>query len=310
MSLVSTGVALTTGVLIGAWVENRGGFTSALALARTTARAVGVAPESDPRHLDDQSNPVPKHLVGQLQLFVLAGQSNMSGLGNLPAAQPTHPHVFVFGNDYRWRIGVEPVDGEIGQVDEVSLDAQAGFGPGMAFALALTERFRGSAIGLIPCAKGASEITQWQRDLSDDALYGSCLKRVRAASTLGRPAGLLFFQGEADAVDPRKVPDRAPAPTEYAEKFASFVDDFRRDLGAMIPIVYAQIGTHAAPEYFTQWDLVKQQQQSVALRCAAMIKTEDLPLRDAVHFTTSSYVVIGRRFAQAFTQLARGSDRC
>jgi hypothetical protein len=64
-------------------------------------------------------------LYGKLSLFVLAGQSNMSGRGELPPSQASHPSVVMFGNDYRWRPAIEPVDDATRQVDVISLD-----GPG------------------------------------------------------------------------------------------------------------------------------------------------------------------------------------
>jgi hypothetical protein len=39
-----------------------------------------------------------------------------------------------------------------------------------------------------------------------------------------------------------------------------------------------------------------------------MIATDDLPLKDEVHFTTDSYREIGRRFAEAYWQLARAGN--
>jgi hypothetical protein len=43
--------------------------------------------------------------------------------------------------------------------------------------------------------------------------------------------------------------------------------------------------------------------------CASMITTDDLPLRDAVHFTTESYRTIGERFAKAFLNVSE-TQRC
>ena len=107
---------------------------------------------------------IPEELQGELSLFILAGQSNMSGRGKVPAAgQNTNPRVLVFGNDYRWRIAVEPIDDPSNQVDWVSEDQDAGFGPALAFATSLLEQRPDMAIGLVPCARGGSSIYQWQR---------------------------------------------------------------------------------------------------------------------------------------------------
>jgi hypothetical protein len=218
--------------------------------------------------------------------------------------------VFTFGNDYHWHVAAEPVDDPAGQVDKVSQDAWAGAGPSLAFALALTERDPARVIGLIPCAKEETTIADWQRNLSDRSLYGSCLKRARAASTMGQVAGLLFFQGETDAADPKLFPNQSLRPEQWASNFAAMVNDFREDLALpQLPVVLAQIGTTTySSEIAPYWEIVRTQQRSVQLPATAMITTDDLALQDEVHFATPSYQVIGRRFAEAYWGLVQGRN--
>lgn len=247
---------------------------------------------------------IPKMNQGQLRLFILAGQSNMVGWAPIPEDEKIDPRIYVFGNDYRWRIASEPIDNPLNQVDSISADRIVGFGPSMDFALASLDRHPEIIIGLIPCSKNSSTINQWQRSLSDQSLYGSCLKRTRAASPMGKISGLLFFQGEADAVDPVVYPQPEPYPEEWAQLFSAFVDDFRRDLHQPeLPVVFAQLGSNTTPEDFPNWELVKEQQQSIQLPRTGMIMTEDLPLLDGLHFTADSYRIIGRRFAEAYWNL-------
>lgn len=241
---------------------------------------------------------IPPEQHGQLLLFVMAGQSNMAGMGKLPYAVPKPvPNTFVFGNDYRWRPAFDPVDDAVGQVDTVSQDNLAGVSPGIGFAEALQAQQKGLVVGLIPCAKNASEIAAWQRNLSDTTLYGSCLKRTRAASTLGRVAGVLFFQGEADA-----LPGREASAPRWSNQFAAFVHDFRRDLDQPeLPVVFAQLAANEAA--LPYWETIQQQQSAVALPNCKMIITRDLPLADGLHFTPASYRIVGQRFAAAWWEL-------
>jgi len=279
-------------------------------------RAVGLlsyppTPTPMPPTATPTPRDIPEEMQGKLSLFILAGQSNMSGVGELPPNQAVNSRIFVFGNDYRWKIAAEPLDSPAGQVDKVSQDDGAGFGPSLPFALALLEQEPELIIGLIPCAKGNTTIEEWQRNLSDTTLYGSCLKRTRAATPMGQITGLLFFQGESDALDPIQFGDRSLSPFEYASKFSTFVNDFRSDLALpkKLPVVFAQIGSHTSPESFANWQVVQEQQASVRLHCVAMITTDDLPLRDGVHFTTESYRTIGQRFAKAYLELI-SSQQC
>jgi hypothetical protein len=256
---------------------------------------------------------IPEEFQGKLSLFILAGQSNIAGRGKVPkSGQNANARVFVFGNDYRWRIAVEPIDDPSNQVDKVSEDPDAGFSPALAFATSLLERRPDMVIGLIPCglipcARGGSSIYQWRRSLSENTLYGSCLKRVRAASTVGNVAGVLFFQGEADAIAPELYQETVLLPDEWGDRFVALVNNWRNDLGLPeLPVVFAQIGSNTAPDIFINWTVVKEQQRSVEMPFCAMITTDDLALKDAVHFTSESYQIIGQRFAEAYLNLIQG----
>ncbi len=248
---------------------------------------------------------IPKEALGNLDLFILAGQSNMSGYGEINSDEvEIVPKAFVFGNDYHWRLAREPIDDPTGQVDLVSMDTEAGYSCGTAFAKALLGYYPNSFIGLIPCAKGGSSIEEWRRNLSENSLYGSCLKRTLAASPMGKIKGLLFFQGETDAMDPSLESQRVKYPFQWREKFSNLVRDFRNDLKIQnLPVVFAQIGSNKDPEAFKNWKIVQEEQSHVRLPDCKMIKTDDLSLRDEVHFDSKSYRIIGERFASAVVEL-------
>jgi len=247
---------------------------------------------------------IPAAYRGQMLLFILAGQSNMVGWAPIREDNRTDPRIFVFSNDYHWRMASEPVDNAYNQVDQISLDRFAFFGPSMAFALASLDRQPQIIIGLIPCAKGSSAIAEWQRNPSDQSLYGSCLKRALAASPMGHMSGILFFQGETDAQDPKRFPHPEPHPFEWAKLFTAFVADLRQDLqDPDLPVVLAQLGSDPVSEDFPNWNIVKKQQSSLELPMTAMITTDDLPLMDGLHFTADSYQIIGKRFADAYWDL-------
>ncbi|MEO1636331.1 MAG: sialate O-acetylesterase [Cyanobacteria bacterium J06631_9] len=250
---------------------------------------------------------IPIRLQGRLKLYVLIGQSNMVGKAAVPENISTSANIFTFGNDYRWQVAKPPIDSSENQVDLVSADDDAGFGPAFPFAQTLIAQNNNQIIGLIPCARDGSSITNWEKSPSDDSLYGSCLKRVRAASTMGTVSGILFFQGEADAIDPDQFPSLQPDAGAWAEKFATFAFNFRTDIGnPALPLVYAQLGQPENLEGLPNWDAVQQQQESLQIPNAGMIVTEDLPM-DGIHFTADSYRVIGQRFADAIAQIGLAS---
>jgi hypothetical protein len=301
LPLLLFSIVFLVGILAGAVIQKTIGVGNVL-------RAVGVpyptsVPPGDPYVLSTVE--IPQAYRGQMSLFILAGQSNMVGWGPVPEEQKTEPRIYVFSNDYRWRVASEPIDHAYNQVDKVSEDRNAGYGPALAFAFASLERHPQSVIGLIPCAKNSSAIAQWQRNLSDQSLYGSCLKRARAASPMGHISGILFLQGETDALDPALYPQPEPQPFDWAHLFAAFITDLRNDLHEPeLPVVFAQLGSDPLSEDFPNWKIVQEQQSSIDLPMTAMITTDDLPLLDGLHFTADSYRTIGRRFAEAYWDLA------
>jgi len=259
---------------------------------------------------ENEDNTIPEEFIGKLSLFILAGQSNMSGRGEMPSDPlPVNPRVFVFGNDYRWHYGVEPMDASQGQVDLVSRDGKARYSLATAFANTLLEIDSTLIIGFIPCARGATSIEKWQRDLSDNSLYGSALKRARAASTMGMIKGILFWQGEADALNPEEYPERKPSPFQWTEKFNRFVRDIRNDLGLpVLPVVYAQLSHHNNPEKYIYWEQVKDQQAQVVIPNTKMVITPELELSDYVHFTKEGYDTFGKLFGEAYWDLVRNQN--
>jgi hypothetical protein len=73
-----------------------------------------------------------------------------------------------------------------------------------------------------------------------------------------------------------------------------------------LPVVFAQIGANTRPNRYPNWKIVQEQQSSVRLPFCKMIKTDDLALGDTVHFTTESYRIIGKRFAEAYLEFPQG----
>ena len=232
----------------------------------------------------------------------------MSGRGALteltePERAPV-PGVLMLGNDGIVRPAMEPIDSAQGQQDMVSADRLAAVGPGLFFARALIARQR-RPILLIPCAKGGSAIGHWRPGGGREALYGSCIARVR--SVRGRLAGILWYQGESDT-------ENVAAAKGYGAALADLVEHFRRDLGrGDLPFIFAQIADRpAAPEHMPRypgWPMVQAAQLDLALPCIYMVPTGSLARQtDELHLTTDAQRRLGKGMAQAVEMLH--SDGC
>ena len=239
-------------------------------------------------------------------LFILAGQSNMSGRGELGRLPPGFPanrgRINNFTNAYTWREAVEPLDDPRGQKDACSLDPAPGVGPGLAFAQRLSQLMPSVRLGLIPCAVEGSSLAQWAPSRRGDALYGSSLRRAREASRRGRVAGILFYQGESDAFSRQ-------AAESWPRRFAALVAAWRRDLGDPgLPVVFCQLGA-LSPKLrsqpgFRYWELLKKKQAAIRIPGVAMVRTDDLARKpDGIHLSTPGQMILGRRLAQAMHRL-------
>jgi len=259
-------------------------------------------------------------LVGDL--WVLAGQSNMEGVGNLENVPVPSSMVNSFDQTDTWVMASEPLHRlpdatdrvhwrrPSPQSEPVKLEGDAlrqfiqnrkkGAGLGLPFALEMVKR-TGVPIGLLPCAHGGTSMDQWspaQKDKAGDSLYGAMLRRVRLAG--GGVKGVLWYQGESDASD-----KAAPL---FKEKFQSFVREMRRDLGIpTLPVYYVQIGRHVASASGTGWNMVQEAQRQLESEIpnSSMTTCADCELDDQIHVGTDANVRLGIRMAN----LALGSNR-
>ena len=137
-------------------------------------------------------------LVGDL--WILAGQSNMEGVGDLIDVQRPDPMVHSFDLAEQWGVAREPLHTLVSAVDRVHWRAgpsgeperwtgprlqqymqerRKGAGLGLPFAIEMFKR-TGIPVGLIPCAHGGTSMEQWSPSLKDregDSLYGSMVRR-------------------------------------------------------------------------------------------------------------------------------------
>jgi Carbohydrate esterase, sialic acid-specific acetylesterase len=285
-------------------------------LLRLAIAALSIASSTDARAAD------------RPWVFLLMGQSNMSGRGRLadvPAnAFPRQAAVSVYGNDGRMRAAREPVDDPMGQIDAVSVDTAAGVGPGLAFADELVRLHPGLRVVLVPCAMGGSTIRQWQRSASRTTLYGSCLARAAIARRTGKLAGILWYQGESDAT-------RRDTALIWRSRFRAMVRDLRADLAAPgLPVVLVKLGAHppipveqstypmwmlrswrwvrgrplGEIDKFPHWELVQAAQSSASAPGSAVVSAAGLPtLADGIHLNTQGQLQLGRIMARAIDPL-------
>lgn len=263
-------------------------------------------------------------LVGDL--WLLAGQSNMEGVGNLENLPVPSSMVNSFDQTDTWVMASDPLHRLVDAVDRVhwrrpapgsepvKLEGQAlrefianrrkGSGIGLPFAIEMVRR-TGVPIGLLPCAHGGTSMDQWNPALKDrggDSLYGATIRRALLAG--GRIKGVLWYQGESDASE-----KAAPL---FRDKFKALVDAFRRDLGApALPFYYVQIGRHVASASYTGWNMVQEAQRQLESEMAnsGMTTCVDCELDDPIHVGTDANTRLAIRLANLALGTAKKGPR-
>jgi sialate O-acetylesterase len=249
-------------------------------------------------------------LVGDL--WVLAGQSNMEGFGNLEDLPAPISSVHSFDMNDAWVIAKDPLHSVESAVDKVHWDKdkerltgealekfaanrKKGAGLGLPFAIEMYVRTN-VPVGLIPCAHGGttgSSMDQWNPALKGEgggSLYGAAMRRIQAVG--GKIKGVLWYQGESDA-----KPELFAA---YQTKFEGLIQAFRADTGQPdLPFYFVQIGLHASSSGGAEWNAVQEAQRQVELKAAhiGMVAAIDVELDDGIHVSTVDQKRLGRRLA-------------
>lgn len=259
-------------------------------------------------------------------LWVLAGQSNMEGVGNLVDVQQPIDAVHSFDMADNWGDAREPIHrlrsaadkvhwakndkGEAERMtyekeEELYATRKKGAGLTLPFAVELYRR-SGVPIGLVPCAHGGTSMEQWdpaKKSEGGGSLYGATMRRIAAVG--GNVKGILWYQGEAEANDQRVGP--------FPERFAALVAAFRADTNQPnLPFYYVQIGRHVSAAAAGPWNQVQEAQRLAEskLTNTGMVASIDLTLDDGIHVSTPDLKRLGRRLAMivAHDQFGENKD--
>jgi hypothetical protein len=234
---------------------------------------------------------------GEFHLFLLVGQSNMAGRGDVePQDREINPRVLALNANDVWVPAVDPI-----HFDKPG----AGTGLARSFALAYLEDHPGVTVGLIPCACGGSPISTWAPgqyfDQTRNHPYDDAIRRARLAMDRGTLKAILWHQGESDC-----KPDLAAA---YRAALRDFVVRLRRDLHAeQVPFIFGQLGRFDAAPWSDPTVIVDAATQAVAAESepAGFVSSAGLTSKpDNLHFDAPSLREFGRRYYAVFRQTNR-----
>jgi hypothetical protein len=243
------------------------------------------------------------------ELFILFGQSNMSGMSPMPQDPwPINENVtFMVQYDCpsldqmkdQWLPAEPPLHG--------CQWATGGIGLGLAdhFGAALAEAWPDAQIGLIPNAipavtidiftKGGPSPGGGLKALPDGytSAYTLMVDRVKEAQKLGRVRAILLHQGESDY--------NQGLAEEWVDKLATVVSDLRADLDLTedVPFIAGEISPGSS--YSGHNEYVNQVPD--AIPNSAVVSAEGTDIHDVAHFDSESARLMGERYAATFLEL-------
>jgi len=256
-------------------------------------------------------------LIGDV--WLLAGQSNMQGVGALENEPPAVDSVRYFGMDYKWDVAHGRLHDYKNAAAQIYNKIRAannngvlafnpnypytGVGPGTAIGQTIFKK-TGVPQGLLPVALGGTNMDQWDPKLKDQgkdgSLYAAALEAVRLSG--GRVAGMFWYQGCSDVYEPLY--------RTYAEKTRSFFGTIRADLGfPAMPVVMVQIAGCVNwgpdPAADAQWSCVREAERQFQNKAdkIAVVPACDLAYEDGIHLDMNSQYILGRRCGEAMCTL-------
>ncbi|MDQ3291471.1 MAG: sialate O-acetylesterase [Bacteroidota bacterium] len=228
-------------------------------------------------------------------VFILAGQSNMAGRGQVePADTIPNERIFTINQKGEVITAKEPL--------HFYEPNNTGLGSGLSFAKTLIKQVPDSiSILLIPTAVGGSSISQWLGDSThrNVKLLTNFKEKVATGKSLGQVKAILWHQGESDA-NPTDIP-------LYKTRLTNLFTQFREIMGDRnLPIILGELGTFSKDK--NEWRQINEQihQYSSSDPNTTVVSTSDLKHKgDNIHFDSNSLRLMGQRYAQAYIQLQK-----
>ncbi len=226
--------------------------------------------------------------------FLLIGQSNMAGRGNLGEVPPIDNPDCLMLRMGRWQKMSEPIN-----PDRPLFEGRFCSGVGLSASFSdLFQKTTGKKVGLIPCADGGTRIEQWQ---PDGVLFDHAVSMTRLAQRSSRLCGILWHQGESNC--------RQFNREEYRRLFLNTMTALRRELGAEeVPLVIGELSEEIVPS----WGMVAVPQMNLLLNempkelpLCGIASSKGLPLKeDGLHFSSVALRELGRRYFEEYKTLA------
>jgi hypothetical protein len=267
------------------------GLISLVCLGLMVTGGSAVAQDPVPEGLASVSNAVDKSVVGDRQIYLLIGQSNMAG--RAPIEEQDEAPIEgceLFNTSGEWEPATNPLNrySTVGKKPSIQK-----LGPGYGFAKRWRELNPDSSLGLVVNARGGTNIAEWGKGTD---YYNEAVARLKAALTGGdHLGGILWHQGEGDS---RRT-------DTYLNSLSTLIANLRSDLNAPdLPFIAGLLEMddrdfEKSPRLINEVFLTL---PSVVPN-TVVASTEGLLTLDGTHFDSAGQRELGKRYAEALFSL-------
>lgn len=234
--------------------------------------------------------------------FLLAGQSNMSGRGDMNAlCDISNENIFVLRQN-GMEIAREPVVRDF---------PFAGAGLSIAFANAV-HMMTGEKILLIPASYGGSSLDQWK---SGEKLFENAVSCVADSFSHGATlSGILWHQGEADSLSLAHALSYNTRLTAVMGSLKKRIQEEAEKKDTLhlirqpLPVIAGELGKYLSRhKQCIHYDIVNKQMHLFASGkpdCAVVSSKGLTDKGDTLHFSAESLRILGIRYASAWADIA------
>lgn len=220
--------------------------------------------------------------------FLLIGQSNMAGRGNMDEAKDFDTSRIKVLKNGRWQNMFRPVNFD---------RAFSGVCLAESFAYEYSKKYNVD-VGLIPCADGGTKLEQWKEG---SLLYDHAVFQAKLAQRTSTIAGVLWHQGEGDCSQKERY-------LTYKERFEKMMSSLRRDLNLYdVPFILGGLGDYLVNrtenEELKNYVYINEALEHIAKDnlMTGFASAKGLTSKsDNLHFNTASLYEFGLRYFDEF----------
>lgn len=229
----------------------------------------------------------------EIKSFLMIGQSNMAGRGEFSDVEPIDNEDCYMLRMGRWQKMSEPINPDRAIW---GILYHSGVGLAASFADELAKH-SGDKIGLIPCADGGTEMSQW---MPGEVLFDHAVMQTKLAQRSSKLSGILWHQGENDCLSEEKI-------AVYKSRFIEMITAMRKELGDdKIPVLIGELSENLGERFGDRPKRLNKVFHEIEneIQSCKVISSSELTLKpDGLHFDARSYRVFGKRYFEGLLSL-------